>query len=110
MGEYVPIDIRCVVCNNQHMIRSIKHKGLKRYYEKNDKSKLPAERITKIREILTVLNTAQSLEDIDRPAWRLHPLKGDMKGFYATDISGNFRIIFRLEDGDIWDVNYTDYH
>ncbi|WP_424973324.1 type II toxin-antitoxin system RelE/ParE family toxin [Dinoroseobacter sp. S76] len=92
------------------MIKTIKHKGLKRYYERGDKSKLPADRMARIRLVMTVLDTANELADIDRPGWRLHPLKGDLQGFYAIDITGNYRMIFRFEDGDIWDLDYTDYH
>ncbi len=92
------------------MIRTIKHKGLKRLYERGDQSKLPADRVNKIILMMTALDAAETLEPISRPAWRLHTLKGDLEGFYAIDVSGNYRLIFRFEDGDVFDLDFVDYH
>ncbi|RYU93658.1 peptidase [Emticicia agri] len=89
-------------------VKSIQHKGLRQFYE--DTSKLPAAHIIRIRNILTRLEFAQSLDDIGTPGSRLHPLSGNLKGFYAGNVSGNWRIIFRFEDGHVYDVNYLDYH
>ena len=69
------------------MIKTIKHKGLKRLYERGDQSKLPADRVNKIILIMTALDVAETLEPINRPAWRLHTLKGDLEGFYAIDVT-----------------------
>lgn len=92
------------------MIKTIKHKGLKRLYERGDQSKLPADRVNKIILMMTALDAAETLEPINRPAWRLHTLKGDLEGFYAIDVSGNYRLIFRFEDGDVFDLDFVDYH
>lgn len=92
------------------MIKSIQHKGLRLLYEDNNPSKLPAAHITRIRNILTRLEFAQSLDDIGTPGSRLHPLSGNLKGFYAVNVSGNWRIVFRFEDGHVHDVDYLDYH
>ena len=92
------------------MIRSIKHKGLKLLFEKGDVSKLPAAQLTRIEDILSALNVAVTKEDMNAPGSGFHELKGDLKGFYAVKITGNYRIIFRLEDGHVFDVNYLDYH
>lgn len=92
------------------MIKTIKHKGLKRLYERGDQSKLPADRVNKIILMLTVLDAAETLEPINRPAWRLHTLRGDLEGFYAIDVSGNYRLIFRFDDGDVFDLDFVDYH
>ncbi len=92
------------------MIKAIKHKGLKRLYERGDQSKLPADRVNKIILMMTALDAAETLEPINRPAWRLHTLKGDLEGFHAIDVSGNYRLIFRFEDGDVFDLDFVDYH
>ena len=92
------------------MIKSIQHKGLRLFYEHEDASKLPAAHVNRIRTILTRLEFAKSLNDIGTPGSRLHPLSGNLKGFYAVNVSGNWRIIFRFEDGNVHDVDYVDYH
>jgi proteic killer suppression protein len=92
------------------MIKSIQHKGLRLFYEDDNSSKLPAAHVTRIRNILTRLEFARSLDDIGTPGSRLHPLSGQLKGFHAVNVSGNWRIIFRFEDGHVHDVDYLDYH
>ena len=64
----------------------------------------------KISDRLAFLNAATAIEDMNKPGYRLHPLKGDLKGFWAVDVSGNCRIVFKFEDGDAYIVNYEDYH
>jgi proteic killer suppression protein len=92
------------------MIESIKHKGLRRLFEKNDASKLPAEHLRKIRFILGIMNRAQSLNDIGYSGSGLHKLSGNLSNYYAVKVSGNYRIIFRFEEGAFHDVDYVDYH
>jgi len=92
------------------MIQNFRHKGLKRFYEKDDRSKLPPEMVERIAEVLFYLDTAVTVEDINRPTFRLHPLKGNRKGQYAVDVQGAWRIVFRFEDGNAFDGNFEDYH
>lgn len=93
------------------MIESIAHKGLKRLWEKDDPSKLPAEQVDKIRRILEALDTAKTLDPIRAiPGYRLHALTGDLKGFWSVTVTGNYRIMFRFENENAYDVDYTDYH
>jgi proteic killer suppression protein len=92
------------------MIGSVQHKGLKRFIEDDDRSKLPADMVDRIQSNLTVLNDAQSVGDLDLPSFRLHLLKGDLKGYYAVTVRANWRIIFRFEDGEALDVDFVDYH
>lgn len=92
------------------MIRSFSHKGLRRLYEDDDKRGLSAEHIVKLKDILALLDAAGSPSDLDLPGLRLHPLKGDMKGFHAVTVRANWRVIFRFEGGDAYDVDYLDYH
>lgn len=93
------------------MIETIAHKGLRLLWEKNNSSKLPAEQIEKIKRILSVLNTAKTLDLIKAiPGYRLHQLSGDLKGYWAVWVTGNFRIVFRFEEGNVYEINYIDYH
>ncbi len=92
------------------MIRSFRHKGLKRFYEKGDGRGLPPPMLPKLRLILADLDQAQRSEDMNVPGYRLHPLVGKLKGFYSVRVTGNFRVIFRLEAGETWDVDFGDYH
>jgi toxin HigB-1 len=92
------------------MIRSFKHKGLKRLFEKGDESKVQPGHVSKIRRILGRLNVARTVDEVDAPGFRLHPLKGDLRGLWAVSVSGNWRIIFRFEEPDAFDVDLIDYH
>ena len=92
------------------MIVSFHHKGLKRYYEDDDKSKLPQDMLDRIGVILADLDSAARVEDMNRPNFRLHPLKGEMKGFHAVTVRANWRIVFRFKDGNAHDVELLDYH
>ena len=66
--------------------------------------------VDRISDILSILEGASVIEDINQPYLRLHPLKGNMKGLYSVTVRANWRIIFRVEDGDIFDVDFIDYH
>ena len=92
------------------MIKTFRHRGLKRLYEHDDRSGLNAGQLPRIRAVLALLDDAARLSDLDIPGYALHPLKGGLKGFWSLRISGNFRLIFRMEDGDVYDVNLVDYH
>jgi len=94
------------------MIVSIRHKGLRLYWEKGDGSKLPPERLATIARILTVLDMAKQVpKDFEAfRNWRIHPLKGELKGHWSLDVSGNFRITFMFVDGNAEVVNYIDTH
>lgn len=92
------------------MIVSFKHKGLKLFYEKGDSSKLQPHHISKIRLILTRLDAAKSVEELNVPGYDLHELKGDRKGIWSVKIDKNYRIIFRSETENTQDVDYIDYH
>ena len=61
-------------------------------------------------DILARLNIAEDSKALSLPGWNLHPLKGELKGFWSVKVTGNWRIIFRFEDGNALDVNLVDYH
>jgi len=92
------------------MVRSIRHKGVKRLHEDDDPSRVNAEHVTKLRNILARLDAARTVADMDMPGFRLHPLKGEFKGFWAVTVRANWRVIFRFADPDAFDVDYVDYH
>ena len=92
------------------MIASIQHKGLRLLWTKNDASRLPATQVRKIRNILILVHAAEKVEDLNFPGAGLHPLKGDLKGYFAVTVTGNYRIIFEFENGNAYLVDYLDYH
>lgn len=92
------------------MIENFKHKGLRLFYEKDDSSKLQPHHVEKIRRILYRLDEGEAIEDLNVIGWKLHQLSGNLNGFWAIKVSGNYRIIFRFEDGNAFDVDYIDYH
>jgi proteic killer suppression protein len=92
------------------MIRTFKNRSLKKLYEKGDSSKIKADHIERVEDILFRLDNAVQSSDMDLPGWNLHKLSGKLKGFSAVWVSGNFRIWFRMEEGDAFDVDYGDYH
>lgn len=91
------------------MIRSFRHKGLKRLYEDDDRSKLNAQDVDKLSRILARLDSSQAPGDMAVPGFRLHSLKGDKKGLWAVTVRANWRVTFRF-DGEVVDVALTDYH
>jgi len=92
------------------MIRSIRHKGLRRLYEGDDARGVNREHAVKPRDILARLDAAAAVSDMDLPGFRLHPLRGRLKGFWAVTVRANWRVIFRFAEGEALDVDYLDYH
>jgi proteic killer suppression protein len=92
------------------MIRSFKHRGLKRLFERDDRSGIRPDLVDTVQEILTVLDDAATPQELNLPGYRLHPLKGDLKGFWSVTVRANWRIIFRFEGTDAFDVEMIDYH
>jgi len=92
------------------MIRSFRHKGLKRLYENDDSRGVSREHGGKLRDILARLEVANAASDMDLPGFRLHQLKGEFAGSWAVTVRANWRVVFRFGDGDVLDVDYLDYH
>ncbi len=92
------------------MIRTFKNRALKKLYEKGDSSKIKADHIERVEDILFRLDNAMQPSDMDLPGWNLHKLNGKLRSFSAVWVSGNFRIWFRMKEGDAFDVDYGDYH
>ena len=92
------------------MITSFGHRGLKAFYEGRTTKRVKPDHIEKLTDILAALDRSSSPEGMNLPGFHLHPLKGDLKGYYAVSVSGNWRVTFRFEDGSAVDVDYVDYH
>lgn len=92
------------------MIHNIKHKGLNKLVKEGKKDLLPSDQIRKITIILRSLNAANKIEDLNLPGYRLHKLKGNLNDCYSITVTANYRIIFKFIDGNIYDIDYVDYH
>jgi proteic killer suppression protein len=92
------------------VIRSFKHKGLERFFRTGTRAGIQPQHASRLRLLLTALEHATDARDMNAPGWRLHALRGRQSGFYAVEVSGNWRLIFRFENTDAVEVNYLDYH
>ena len=92
------------------MIDSIRHKGLAALCYDDQTKGVKQSHVKRLRYILSLLATADTVKDMNLPGLKLHLLKGDLTGFYAVSVSGNWRVIFRFEDSHVTDVDLIDYH
>ncbi|MCK4608788.1 MAG: type II toxin-antitoxin system RelE/ParE family toxin [Gammaproteobacteria bacterium] len=92
------------------MIKSFKHKGLEGFFKTGAARGINKNHSKKIRLVLAMLDAAVFVKDIDAPGLRLHKLKGERKSDYSVTVSGNWRITFQFRAGDVYIVNYEDYH
>ena len=92
------------------MIDSFTHKELKKLFQKGNTKGIPPDLREKLENILFVLNRARRPADLDLPGFRLHRLKGNLKAFWSVTVRANWRVIFRFEEGDAYDVDLIDYH
>ncbi len=92
------------------MIKSFKHKGLEKFFTSGSTAGVQSSHKKRLEERLQALHTAFSIDDMDIPGWRLHPLSGDREGLWTITVSGNWRVVFEFNDGHAYIVNYEDYH
>ncbi len=92
------------------MIRSYRHKGLRRFAETGSKAGIQPEHVQRLRRLLTALDVASQPEDMNAPGNNLHPLKGNLDGHWSVNVSGNWRLTFRFDGEDAVVVDYQDYH
>ncbi|HEY5364091.1 MAG TPA: type II toxin-antitoxin system RelE/ParE family toxin [Aestuariivirga sp.] len=93
------------------MIATVRHKALRRLFETGDGKGLPPEMLKRLKRMMTTLNAADDLKLLESfSGWRLHPLKGDLDGYYSLSVSGNWRLIFKWHDGVADEVDLVDYH
>jgi proteic killer suppression protein len=112
LGRYISIFVdKCkVTLNNCRVIGSFRHKGLQLLFEHDDGKKLSADQLNRLRLILSALNAATTVEDMNQPTFRLHSLKGNRKGSWAVTVRANWRVTFRFTQGQFFDVDLEDYH
>lgn len=92
------------------VIKSFRHKGLELFFRTGRKSGIQPHHAGRIRLILGAVDDASEPGDLASPRLGLHKLSGDLAGFWAVKISGNWRVIFRFEGEDVTAVDYLDYH
>ena len=92
------------------MLRSFAHKGLERFFERGSKAGINPSHAKRLRIILGSLDAATIIEEMALPGLGLHPLRGDLAGYWAVSVNGPWRITFRFENGHAWEVDYVQYH
>lgn len=92
------------------MIKTFKHKGLKKFFETGSKAGIQANHERRLRMQLAAIDTASIVEDIDLPGFKLHQLKGNRDGVWSITVNGNWRVTFEFKDGNAYILNYEDYH
>jgi proteic killer suppression protein len=92
------------------MIKRIRHKGLERFFATGDTRGIDGKQATWLRILLTALHAAAAPAELNQPGFRLHPLKGERKGQWAVSVSGNWRLVFEFEEGNVTNVDLVDYH
>ncbi len=92
------------------MIESFRHKGLERFFETGSKAGIQPKHAAKLGRQLAVLDSALNITDIDVPGWQLHSLSGDEKGQWSIWVNGNWRVTFEFDNGQVFIVDYRDYH
>jgi len=92
------------------VIKSFRHKGLKKLYQTGSQGGIPVNHVSRLRMQLLAFDTAQTIEDMDIPGFKLHALKGKLKGRWSIWVSGNWRITFEFRDGNAFILDYEDYH
>jgi len=92
------------------MITGFRHRGLQLFFEEGDHRGINPNHRNRIGRILDVLDFAETISDVDVPGFRLHPLRGDMEGFWSVRVSGNWRGIFCFGDAEASEVDLVDYH
>lgn len=92
------------------MIKSIKHKGLRDFYATGSIAGIRADHKVRLQKRLSVLDAALSLDDIRAHPWKLHELKGDLAGRWSISVNGNWRLFFEFNDGNVYLLDYDDYH
>lgn len=94
-------------------LQGFRHKGLRQLYEEGKAKGLPPVMVDKLRKLLAAIETGSDLGQVGRfPGWKLHPLKGDLKGFWSLTVTGNWRLIFRYDEaaGIVSEIDLVDYH
>ena len=110
IGVIFPVDTCCATRYTFIMIKSFKHKGLRKFFETGSKAGIQAKHERRLRMQLAAIDTATIIDDVDLPGFKLHPLKGNRDGVWSITVNGNWRLTFEFVDGNAYILNYEDYH
>jgi toxin HigB-1 len=92
-------------------IQTFRHKGLKRLFENDDARGIPVKLAEKLRDMLAAIDTATTADEVGLfPGWRQHRLKSDLSDYWSLTVSDNWRLVFRFEEGEAYDLDFVDYH
>ena len=94
-------------------IRNVRHRGLRRFIERNDSAGLPSVAVEKVRNIVTFLQEMQDVQELHHiPTWDAHQMTGDRKGTWSLTVTRNWRLTFKIDkaEGEVFDLNFEDYH
>lgn len=94
----------------REVIKSFRHKGIERFFRTGSKAGISAAHATRLARQLAALNVASDPLDMNVPGWGLHLLKGKLANHWSVSVSGNWRLTFTFNDGDVELVDYQDYH
>jgi len=92
------------------MIKSIKHKGIQKFFETGNTAGIQAKHSEILEDKLAALDTAESIGDMNIPGYRLHPLKGKLKHRWLIKVSGNWRLTSEFRNRNVYVLDYEDYH
>ena len=92
------------------MIKSFKHSGLEKFFKTGSKAGIQPAHAAKLEILLSALNMAKRVNNMDVESWGLHPLRGNFAGHWSVKVNGNWRITFRFTGNDAEVVDYQDYH
>jgi proteic killer suppression protein len=101
---------RCATRYHSLMIQSLRHKGLRRFFESGSVAGIQPHHAKRLRMLLAALDTARSIEDMSVPGFRLHDLKGKDRGRWSVWVNGNWRVTFEFREGHAYILDYEDYH
>ncbi len=92
------------------MIRSFQHKGLEKFFSSGSKAGIEPHHAARLRMLLAALDTAQTVDDMNIPGFRLHALKGHDPRRRSVWVNGNWRLTFESRDRQVFVLHYEDYH
>ncbi len=100
----------CATCYISPVIKSFRHKGLRKLYATGSSAGVQANHGKRLRMQFAALDSAQTIDDMDISGYSLHPLKGKLKGLWSISVNGNWRLTFEFHDGNVYILDYEDYH
>jgi proteic killer suppression protein len=92
------------------VIKSFRHKGLRKLFETGSFAGVQPNHAKRLRLQLSALDSAQTIDDMEIPGFRLHPLKGELAGRWSITVNGNWRVTFEFREGNAYVLDYEDYH